>query len=113
MCALEFPDLETSIWQTFKDQGVVVLGLRGGPGSADVSIVEQFISQTGITFPVAFDAASYNQFRSVGGAGLSPFPLDVIVGPDGRVAYLSRQYSPTQMQTVIQGLLGSSAGGAP
>ena len=111
MCALEFPDLESTVWQEFKDQDVIVLGLRGGPGSADSAIVQQFVAQTGVTFPIAFDAGSYSQFRSVGGAGLSPFPLDVIVGRDGRVAYVSREYEPSQMLSVIRGLLGSSGAG--
>lgn len=88
-----------------------MLGLRGGPGSADISIVEQFVEQTQVTFPIAFDAGSYNSFRSGGGAGLSPFPLDVIIGPDGRVAYLSREYEPTQMQSVIRSLLSRAGGG--
>ena len=31
MCSLEFPDLETQIWQRFSDDDIVVLGMSG-PG---------------------------------------------------------------------------------
>jgi hypothetical protein len=68
-------------------------------------MVERFIEQTGVSFPVAFDAGSYAGFRGAGGAGIAPFPLDVIIDRSGRVAYVSRKYQAAAMQTIIERLL--------
>lgn len=86
-----------------KDQGLVVVGANtGGLGGGDTtSIVQQFVAQTGVTFPIGWDSgATYSRFRT--GAGVSPFPLDVVVGRDGRVAYLSREYDAAAMRTVVE-----------
>lgn len=78
-------------------------GLFGGETAG---IVRNFIRQTGITFPVAFDhKGSYRSFRGLGGAGLAPFPLDVIIDQQGRIAYVSRKYEAKRMTTVIDRLL--------
>ncbi len=78
-------------------------GLFGGETAG---IVRNFIRQTGITFPVAFDhKGSYKEFRSLGGKGLAPFPLDVIIDQQGRIAYVSRKYEAKRMRRVIERLL--------
>lgn len=107
MCGLEFPDLEANIWQRFKDRGVQVIALdpRSNVSGDTAEVVEQFIAQTGITFPVAWDSGSYVTFRAAAGSALSPFPLDVVIAQDGSVAYLSREYDASQLQAVIEGLL--------
>ena len=86
MCGLEFPDLESRIWQPFKDRGVQVIGLSSGLeglfGGETDAVVERFISQTGITFPVGRDVDfTYWEFDTF--AQISPFPLDAIVDQDG------------------------------
>ena len=82
--------------------GVDSGGLSGGETQA---IVERFIEQTGVTFPVGWDLNnSYQNFGS-GGSGLSPFPYDVIIDQEGRVAYVSREFDPTAMQQVIERLI--------
>ena len=52
-------------------------GLMGGDTEA---ILQQFVDQTNVTFPVGIDiGASYNRYAV--GNSISPFPLDVIIGP--------------------------------
>jgi len=78
-------------------------GLFGGETAG---IVRNFIRQTGITFPVAMDhKGSYKQFKGLGGKALAPFPLDVIIDRQGKIAYVSRKYEAKRMQTVIDRLL--------
>ncbi len=40
------------------------------------------------------------------GDAISPFPLDVIIGPDGRIAYIAREYEPDEIRTVLDSLVG-------
>lgn len=108
MCGLEFPDLETKIWQRYRSRGVVVIGMDPGGlfGGETAGLVRNFIRQTGITFPVAFDhKGSYRQLRGLGGKSLAPFPLDVVVDQQGRIAYVSRKYEAKRLQRVIERLL--------
>ena len=75
-------------------------GLFGGD---DLRAIERFAAQTGVTFPVGADAArTYARFRP--GASISPFPVDVIIRPDGRIAYLAGEYEPGAMRAVLESL---------
>ncbi|MEQ9322866.1 MAG: hypothetical protein RIF41_27120 [Polyangiaceae bacterium] len=75
------------------DQG----GLMGGDTTA---IVQGFIDQTGVTFPVGWDASgSYFDFPTDG--AISPFPLDVVVDRQGRIAYVSREYDAEELLQVV------------
>ena len=78
------------------DQG----GLMGGDTTA---IVQAFVDQTGVTFPVGWDATgSYFDFPNEG--AISPFPLDVVVDREGRIAYISREYDAEALRQVVEQL---------
>jgi peroxiredoxin len=105
VCGLEFPDLEATLWQPYRDRGVEVIGINPLSSGDDSALIQDFIDQTGVTFPIGFDVeGTYDAFRV--GDCLSPFPLDVIIAPDGTVAYLSCEYDGDAMRAVIDGLLG-------
>lgn len=96
------------MFQRFKDRGVVVVGVNPGGlyGGDTAAIVEQFVAQTGVTFPVGWDAnGTYGVFRGGGGASVSPFPLDVVVGRDGVVRYISREYEADELASAIEAAL--------
>ncbi len=79
------------------DQG----GLMGGDSAA---IVQAFINQTGVTFPVGWDASSsYFAFPNAG--SISPFPLDVVIDRDGRIAYINREYDSEGLRLAVEQLL--------
>ncbi len=84
---------------------LVVYGLvgNGAPGTLD-EVVLDFIEQSGVSFPVMYDAdGTYSEYdRS---EATAPYPLDVIVDPDGVVAYVAAEYDPDAMAAVIDGLL--------
>jgi peroxiredoxin len=85
---------------------VIVVGIDPGAfkGGDDAARVASFAKQTGVTFPVGLDVNnSYGAFTSA--KGISPFPLDVIIDRDGRVAYVGTEYVPDKMTAVIDGLL--------
>lgn len=108
MCGLEFSDLEPSFWQRYKDQGLQVIGINPGGlfGIEGGSIMNLFREQTGVTFPIGWDrSGSYSALFQSGGTDISPFPLDVIIDKQGRVAYVSRAYDPEAMAGTIERLL--------
>ena len=94
------------MWQPYKDQGLQVIGIdQGGLMGGDTqAIVEQFIEQTGVTFPVGWDASS-SYFSYPQNNALSPFPLDVVVDKEGRIAYFSREYDGEAMRAVVHALM--------
>jgi len=94
------------VWQPYRDRGLVVIGISADTlGGETDATVRQFVAQTGVTFPIAWDAGSYNVFRGGAGQGISPYPLDVVIDPDGRIAYLSREFDSATIQAVIEAVL--------
>jgi peroxiredoxin len=107
VCSLEFPDLELNIYKKFSRDDVVVVGVNPDPklnGGETPATLEMFAKQTKVTFPMGLDASeSYRAFEY--GEAISPFPLDVIVAPDGTIAYAKREYDAGEMTAVIEKLL--------
>lgn len=106
MCSLEFPDIETQIWQPYRDQGVQVLGLSGAGlfGGESDATVRAFRDQTGATFPLLLNDVSYNRYGRSDGT-ISPYPLDVIVDREGIVRYLRHEFDGEAMEATLQRLL--------
>ena len=107
MCGLEFPDIEKQFHKPLQSRGLEIIGVNPGKimmGGESPAMVQMFVDQTGVTFPIGFDTAeSYKSFRY--GGAISPFPLDVIVDKDGTVAYVKRHYDPAAMKRVVGRLL--------
>ncbi len=80
----------------------MVIGIN--PGADDDALVRQFVAQTGVTFPVGWDQSrSYSQLHP--GGAISPFPLDVVIDQEGRIAYLSARYDGSEILRVTESLL--------
>jgi peroxiredoxin len=109
VCSLEFPDLETSFWQPYKDRGLVVVGVaQGGLRGGDTDeILREFIAQTGVTFLVARDTdGGYSDFRrAMIEASVSPFPLDVVIDREGRLVSARGEYDPAGLEADILPML--------
>ena len=104
---MEFPDLELNLHQPYKDRGVVVVGVNPDPkllGGETPATLQLFAEQTQITFPIGLDPSkSYRSFPQNG--SISPFPLDVVVDAEGKIAYISRTYNARALTSVIESLL--------
>jgi hypothetical protein len=68
-------DIEDGIWQTYGDDGVLLFGVN----NESEQILTDFVGQVGITFPVL--RGEPQGYTLLG--GLSPFPRDFIIDPDG------------------------------
>lgn len=109
MCALEFPDLEKSFWQKYKSKDVVVFGMaQGGLSGGDTpERLKTFVSQTGITFPILIGTGGlYRKYQL--SETISPFPLDVIIDKQGKIAYIAGKFDAAAMEQVVQRLLKGS-----
>lgn len=95
------PDIEASIWQTFKDQDVLVYAIHPGDDPAQVA---DFITQTGITYPVMADQMTRGLFSFPQGVGY-PYPRDVVIGKDRRIRSIKNSFNPTEMSALVQQLL--------
>ena len=63
-----------------------------------------FVDTTGVTFPVARDAAgTYFQYDVTQES--APFPLDVLVDKNGIVRAIDERYDPDALEATIAGLL--------
>ncbi len=99
------PDIEQNIWLPLQSQGVSVIGIDQGGlmGGDTTAIVNQFIDQTGVTFPIGWDSSdSYFAFPNA--ESISPFPLDVVVDRDGKIAYVNREYDAEALLDVVERL---------
>lgn len=85
--------METALWQPYRGQDVVVLGLNRGESAA---AIDRFVRQTGITFPVLQDRDGQvcGAYESDRAPELAPFPRDVVVDERGRVSYYHKSYRP-------------------
>ena len=66
-----------------------LLGLNGADET--LAVVTAFATNFQLTFPILRDASSaYNQYGQNGSA--TPYPLDYVIDPAGKVAFFSTEY---------------------
>lgn len=112
MCSPELSDFETSIWQAFEQDSVVVVGIT----AVNQNQINEFVSANGITYPILNDQQS-NSGNGPGGFGGvtydeyyiptqgSPYPRDFIVSQDGVLVYANNEIDTEQMIYIIEDLL--------
>ena len=73
------------IHATYRDRGVVVLGLNR---SDDKDIAKQFLDDNGATFPTVLEssAAAHQVMAKYETFGMSAVPLTYVIDRDGKVA---------------------------
>ena len=103
-------DFETSIWQTFPQDSVLVLGVT----SVNQNQITQFVSETGITYPIIQDESTGGGFGGFGGEVYddyyipnqgSPYPRDFIVDQNGTLVYANNEIDTEYMIYILNELL--------
>lgn len=75
-----------------------------GVSNQNTDVINTFISDQGITFPVLRDRSSvYYAYQLAGGA--SPYPRDFIIDRVGIIRFASTEYDPGAMITIIDRLV--------
>ncbi len=100
MCGLEFPDLEILDQQRSE---FTVIGLAG---SDDLTTVQAFLAQTGVTFPIAWDDGVLRNQVAFPPA-ISPYPRQVLVDRRGRIAYVASEHRAEALTAAIDAALAA------
>lgn len=101
MCSLEFPDLESGIHQLYSDEDLLVVGLAAEFGFGETQeVVEAFVDQTGVTFPVVFaDGSVLNDVDWPD--SLSPYPRQLVLDRDHRIVYVASEHHQSDLERAI------------
>ena len=92
VCRKEMPFIESEIWQKHKDNPNFYL--FGIDRDEPLDIVEQFIKQTGVTYPLALDpGADIFALYADRKAGIT---RNVIIDTDGRIVMLTRLFDENE-----------------
>ena len=105
VCGGQLPDLEERFWQPYKGRGLVMVALNAHDAMDRVGEVDQYVDNLRVTFPLGLEQTRTYAALTRNFAGLNPFPVDVVVGKDGRIAYIAREYDPDAMVEIIEKLL--------
>ena len=105
VCGGQLPDVEARFWQKYRDRGLVVVSLNAHDGADRVGDVTQYVNNLRLSFALGLEQSTTYRRLTQNFAGANPFPVDVIVGKDGRIAYIAREYDPDAMTEIIERLL--------
>jgi peroxiredoxin len=105
VCGGQLPDVEARFWQKYRDRGLVVVSLNAHDGMERIGQVDQYVNNLGLTFALGIEQSTTYRRLTQNFAGANPFPVDVVVGKGGRIAYVAREYDPDAMTEVIERLL--------
>jgi hypothetical protein len=107
--------METIIWQEYQNENVTVLGLIN---TSDQSLINNFVAENSITFPILFDPGSsggvqggdtYDDYYMPNDG--SPYPRDFIVDQEGILQYANNEIDTEWMMYVLNELIGDSSEG--
>jgi peroxiredoxin len=96
VCRKEMPHLEKRIWQAFKNQDVLLIGIdiKDKREKADA-----FIKKMEVTYPIAYDpdANIFSQF-TLEGAGVT---RNIVVNKKGEIVFLTRLFEEKEFEGMI------------
>ncbi len=101
-CQTEMPQLDNNIWQVYKDQGVMVLGIDL---QEDLGQVKLFAVNNNISFRLAIDPTG-DVFRAyAGGGAVENVPYNVVIDKEKNIRYSQTGYNENEMIVLIDHLL--------
>ena len=96
VCRLEMPHLEKDVWQKYKDQNVLLIGVdRDEP----LETVIAFQKKIGITYPLALDpgASIFGLFAKKDAGGTR----NVVIDKTGKIVFLTRLFEEKEYQEML------------
>lgn len=106
VCRKEMPFLESEVWQEYKEDDFILIGVDL---DEPMDKVLAFIEKMQVTYPISLDPGGliFSKF-AYKGAGVT---RNVVIGKDGRIAYLTRLFEREEfdsMKEKIGELLGEA-----
>ena len=98
------PDIDASLWKPYQQQGLLVFGLHRGENP---EALQNFVEQTGVSFPVVVDQNStLGDFSFPPGVGY-PYPRDVVIDKNLVVRAIRNSFDVDEMTALVQSLLAA------
>jgi peroxiredoxin len=97
VCIKEMPHLEKEVWQRFKDDDFILIGVDL---MEDLEVVKAFISKTEVTYPFAIDNdGSFFESFTLPKAGVT---RNIVIDQEGRISFLTRLYDEKEFAQMIE-----------
>ena len=106
--------METTIWQEYQDDNIILLGIIN---TSNQPLIDGFIEENSITFPILFDPGSsggvqggdtYDDYYMPNDG--SPYPRDFIVDQEGILQYANNEIDTEWMLYILDELTGENQG---
>ena len=96
VCKREMPHLEKRVWQKFKNEDFILIGIDIKDTKEKA---EAFVKLTGVTYPIAHDpeASVFSQF-TLNGAGVT---RNIVVNKKGEIVFLTRLFDEKEFEGMI------------
>ena len=97
VCIKEMPHLEKEVWQRFKDDEFLLIGVDL---MEDLEVVEEFILSTEVTYPFTIDSdGSFFKSFTLPKAGVT---RNIVVDKQGKISFLTRLYDKKEFAQMIE-----------
>jgi peroxiredoxin len=97
VCRKEMPHLEKDVWQRFKGQDFILIGIDL---KEDEEIVRKFKKSTGVSYPIAIDkdGSIFEKF-TVAKAGIT---RNIVIDKKGEIIFLTRLFEEKEFNQMIE-----------
>ena len=106
--------METTLWQSFDQEEVIVAGVSN---TNNQNVINSFVAENSLTFPIIYDTGSSGGVQGGDIYDLyympndgSPYPRDFIINQDGIISYANNEVDTEWMLDVINDLLDYESG---
>lgn len=99
-CLEAMPHLQSKVWETYRDRGLLLLGIGREHTSQELAY---FVKDKGYTFPVAADPkrSIYSKFASM------YIPRTYLIGRDGTILYQSVGFDEEEFNRLLAAVKGA------
>ena len=96
VCKKEMPELESRVWQNYKEKDFLLIGIDIKDTRARMI---SFIEKTGVTYPIAWDPeAEIFDLFTLKGAGVT---RNIVINKKGEIVFLTRLFEEKEFQAMI------------
>ena len=97
VCRKEMPHLEKEVWQRFKNDDFLLIGIDF---KENISTVKKFINSTEVTYPIAIDidGSIFEKF-TLPKAGVT---RNIVVDKNGKIIFLTRLFEQKEFNEMIE-----------
>ena len=97
VCIKEMPHLEEEVWQRFKEEDFILVGVDL---KEELSVVEDFIKKTEVTYPFTIDNdGTFFESFTLPGAGVT---RNIVIDKKGKISFLTRLFDEKEFQQMIE-----------